>query len=143
MLKTLLTCILCMIAIQTLAQDLQHQAQAEYKRCLRETKQARDECSFGGCGNILGSCYEREVNLINSQIAKQVQQFKTETCKADAQLMADEFEGLKERLWRINALDNTWDGMQLKVDLALLHHKTLQALVDTCVKRQSTAAGAR
>lgn len=118
-------------------------AEAEYKRCLRETKQARDECTFGGCGNILGSCYEREVNLINEQIAKQVQQFKTESCKADAQQMADEFEGLKERLWRINALDNTWDGMQLKVDLALLHHKTLQALVDSCVKRKSTAAGAR
>lgn len=118
-------------------------AEAEYNRCLRETKQARDECTFGGCGNILGACYEREVNLINEQIAKQIQQFKTETCKADAQLMADEFEGLKERLWRINALDNTWDGMQLKVDLALLHHKTLQALVDTCVKQKPTAAGDR
>lgn len=118
-------------------------AEVEYKRCLRETKQARDECTFGGCGNILGACYEREVNLINEQIAKQVQQFKTEACRADAQLMADEFDGLKERLWRINALDNTWDGMQLKVDLALLHHKTLQALVDTCVKGKSTAVGAR
>jgi len=138
MLKTLLTCLFCVIASQTLAQDIQRMAEAEYKRCLRETKQARDECTFGGCGNILGSCYEREVNLINEQIAKQVKQFKTEACRADAQQMADEFEGLKERLWRFNALDNTWEGMQLKVDIALLHHKTLQALVSACSIRSKS-----
>lgn len=42
------------------ARDLAAAAQAEYRQCLKYTAEAARSCSFGGCGNIQASCYQRQ-----------------------------------------------------------------------------------
>jgi uncharacterized membrane protein len=128
---------LMLFAAQALAMDISVKAKSEYKQCLRETKKARNECTQGGCGNIVASCYERQIAAIDQQNSEIFERLKQAGCEKSAEQLSIEFADFSERIFKLQAFDNTWSGFDLKVDVALLKNKALLSLVSECKSRAS------
>lgn len=114
------------------AQDPRFAAAAEYQACLKESEQAREECSFGGCGNILGACYERQIAVIEQDSARVYGQFQGSACAESAGKIDAEFSGLEDRLAKLQQFDGTWSGFELRVELAAAKNKSFKLLASDC-----------
>ncbi|MEG3790602.1 hypothetical protein V1318_10790 [Lysobacter sp. CCNWLW3] len=114
------------------AQDPRAAATAEYQACLKESEQAREECFFGGCGNILGACYERQIAVIEQDSARVYGQFQGSACAESAGKIDAEFSGLEDRLAKLQQFDGTWSGFELRVELAAAKNKSFKLLASDC-----------
>ncbi len=107
-------------------------AKSEYQRCLRETERARKECTFGGCGNILGSCYEREITVIETDSEKLTQSLQSKKCALQAIQLSTNFATLQEANSKIDALSGSWSEFDLRVRTSLLKNHALHLLAKEC-----------
>lgn len=109
-------------------------AKKEYLNCLRETERARRECTFGGCGNILVSCYEREIAVIETDSEKLAQSLQMKSCASQALQLISNFDSLEAANSKFSLLRGSWSELDLKVQTALLKNQALQAFSKECVK---------
>jgi hypothetical protein len=114
------------------AKDLRTAARTEYQACLKETARARKECSFGGCGNILGACYEREIAIFENDSNRISEKLDRGSCTASSVRVNEEFSNLEQRLLKIAQFDNTWSGFDLRVELAAVKNRSLVLLQSEC-----------
>jgi hypothetical protein len=128
---------LMLFTAQAVAADIAMQAKSEYKQCLRETKAARDACVYGGCGNILASCYERQIDVIDRQTNEIFLRLKQSHCEKSAEQLNVEFTDFSERILKLQAFDTTWSGFELKVEIALTKNKAFVLLESECKSKTS------
>jgi hypothetical protein len=93
------------------AQGIRREARQQFDQCMLETQRDREQCCFGGCGNIVGSCYDRQLAAVSAA---------TEIDRLDSSLKAQ------------LPLDGTWSGYEVQVETALLKHSVMSALVEEC-----------
>ena len=111
---------LMLLAAQAEAKEIALVAKREYNACLKETAQARAECSYGGCGNILASCYERQIDVFEHDSEKRVDHLTALNCKEQAHVVSDRFNKLGEELVKLREFEHTWSGYELRVETAHL-----------------------
>lgn len=114
------------------AKDLQSQAKAEYQACVKETERDRETCTFGGCGNALGSCYERQIAVFDNDSVRVSDALAKGACADQAKTINEQFAAMEERLLKLGSFDNTWSGFELRVDLATARNKALSLLASEC-----------
>jgi hypothetical protein len=114
------------------APSVEQAAKQEFKRCLKETKKARDECTFGGCGNIMWSCYERQIQVIQSDSELQLDKLKAGRCSAEAERLVHNFDTWQTANENLDAFNRTWSGAELSVQSQLLKNHALQMLAYEC-----------
>lgn len=129
--KLILLTVFASHAVFAHAQDPQPAATAEYQACLKESEQAREECSFGGCGNILGACYERQIAVIEKDAAQATERLQGACAESAAKLSA-QFAELQGNLLKLQQFDGTWSGFELRVELATAKNKSLKLLASEC-----------
>jgi uncharacterized membrane protein len=127
-----LSFMLMLLAAQAVAADIAIKAKSEYKQCMREMKTARNQCVQGGCGNIVVSCYERQIATIDAHSNASFQRLKQSGCEKSAEQLVVEFTDFSERIFKRQAFENTWSAFDLKVDIALLKNKALLSLELEC-----------
>ncbi|ALN65247.1 hypothetical protein GLA29479_4410 [Lysobacter antibioticus] len=99
---------------------------------MTETKADREQCSFGGCGNIIGTCYDRQLGTISASIELLMRQLSAGQCAQSAASAATEIDALDARLKSLPPLDNTWSGYEIQVEIAMLKHKVLSGMTKEC-----------
>ncbi|MGO4260730.1 hypothetical protein [Lysobacter sp. TAB13] len=114
------------------AGDIKLQADKQFDQCLRETKKDREQCSFGGCGNIVGACYERQLGAISAATEPLTKRLSAGRCAQVAATAATDIDTLDSRLKSLPPLDNTWNGYEVQVEVALLKHKVMSAIAKEC-----------
>ena len=118
-----------------LAKDLRVEAKKEFEKCIRDTKKEREQCSFGGCGNIIGACYERQLNVISLATDSVEKIIETGRCKQAGNSASNEIENLNSKLKQFVQFDNTWSGYEVQVEVALLKNNVMNALKRECEAR--------
>lgn len=126
-----------------LAQDAHPAATAEYQACLKESEQARKACAFGGCGNILGACYERQVAVLEQDSARVAERVQGAACAESAAKIVVEFSGLEASLTKLRQFDGTWPGFELRVALAEAKNQSLKLLASECAEPKQPSAPVR
>ena len=119
-------------AVQGDAKDLRSAARSAYQACFKETAGARNSCSSGGCGHIVGSCYERQIAVFESDSARIAASLGGGRCAAAAATIGDEFDRLDRRLSTIPQFDDTWSGFDVRVALAESKNRSLDLLATEC-----------
>jgi hypothetical protein len=114
------------------ALDAERLGASEFRKCARETKVARNECELGGCGNILASCYERQVAAIDSQTDSLLLQLGQTHCGSSARTLDQAFVELTSQLGQVRELNGEWSSFELKVDAAVMKNHALQSLARRC-----------
>ncbi|WP_057916436.1 hypothetical protein [Lysobacter antibioticus] len=114
------------------AQGIQAEARKQFDECMTETKADREQCSFGGCGNIIGTCYDRQLGTISASIELLMRQLSAGQCAQSAASAATEIDALDARLKSLPPLDNTWSGYEIQVEIAMLKHKVLSGMTKEC-----------
>jgi hypothetical protein len=112
--------------------DIKREADKQFDQCLRETKKDRERCSFGGCGNIVGACYERQLGTISAATEPLTKRLSAGRCAQAAASAAADVDTLDSGLKSLPPLDNTWNGYEVQVEVALLKHKVMSALAKEC-----------
>lgn len=124
--------IFALLPVVSFAQEIQAEARKQFEECMMETTTDREQCSFGGCGNIVGACYDRQLGTISSSIELLTKQLSAGQCAQSAASAATEIDALDARLKSLPPLDNTWNGYETQVEIALLKHKALSAMTKEC-----------
>jgi hypothetical protein len=114
------------------AADVDSIARREFDACIKETQADRNVCSFGGCGNIVAACYERQMNAISMANDSLVSKLNTGRCMSIANSTAEEIDGLDSKLKLLAPFDGTWSGYDVQVQVALLKNGVLSALIKEC-----------
>ncbi|MFD1296409.1 hypothetical protein ACFQ4Q_07165 [Lysobacter gummosus] len=114
------------------AGDIKLEADRQFDQCMRETKKDREQCSFGGCGNIVGACYERQLGTISAATEPLTKRLSSGRCAQAAASAASDIDSLDSRLKSLPPLDNTWNGYEVQVEMALLKHKVMSAVAKEC-----------
>lgn len=109
-------------------------ARAEFALCYRQSIKAMKECAFGGCGNILGACYEKELGVIEADTDAKLLRLQGGKCAEEADSLEGIHLSLKERIGKSRSLESRWNGKDLQVEAALLRNHTLKALLEECGK---------
>lgn len=130
--KRLLILVCAALAGTGHAKDLQSVAKAEYQACLTASEQDRKACTFGGSGNALGVCYERQIAVFDNDSARVSDELAKRACADQARTTNEQFAALEERLLELGPFDNTWSGFELRVELAAARNKALSLLVSEC-----------
>ena len=130
--KPLLILICAALAGTVHARDLQSQAKAEYQACLKASEHDRKTCTFGGCGNALGACYERQIAVFDNDSVRISEEFAKGACAEHAKTTDAQFAALEERLLKLGPFDNTWSGFELRVELAAARNQALSLLASEC-----------
>lgn len=130
--KLLLTIALAALAGLVHAEDLRSVAEDEYRACLKESEQARKECSFGGCGNILGACYERQIAVFENDSVQVAERLKQGACAESAETVNEQFAELERRLLKVEQFNDTWSGFDLRVELAAAKNRALSLAATEC-----------
>lgn len=130
--KLLLTIALAAPAGLVHAGELRSAAADEYQACLKESEQARKECSFGGCGNILGACYERQIAVFENDSAQVARGLKQGACAESAETINEQFAELERRLLKVEQFNDTWSGLDLRVELAAAKNRALSLAAAEC-----------
>ncbi len=126
---TLLLLALPFQAIST--ESVDRTARLEYEKCMRETRAARAACT-AGCGNILASCYERQISIIQADSEAQLERLKAGRCTEQAEKLANHFDVLKANNDGIQGFHGTWSGFELAIQTELLKNRALQMLAHEC-----------
>ncbi|MBJ2158544.1 hypothetical protein [Variovorax sp. IB41] len=119
-------------AFPAFAKDMVLESKNEFRACMQETKPARNDCNFGGCGNIAGTCYERQLNEISSATQALTKKLNAGRCKQAANSASDEVDDLDAKLKLLTPFDGTWSGYDIQVEVALLKNRVMNALATEC-----------
>lgn len=130
--KFIYLAILAIFPLFVFAKDIKLEARKEFDACMKETKKDREQCNFGGCGNIAGSCYERQVNTISLATDSLVKKLSTGRCAQAANSASNEVENLNSKLKLLPPFDGTWSGYDVQVEVALLKNNVMSALAKEC-----------
>lgn len=132
--KSKISCLLiiCFLPLFAFAKDIKHEAAKEFDICMKETKKQRDQCNFGGCGNIIGSCYERQIYKISSATDYLEKKLKVQRCVQAANQASNEIENLNSKLKLLGPFEDTWSGYDVQVEVALLKNNVVNALMKEC-----------
>jgi hypothetical protein len=114
------------------SKDLRSEAKKEFQACMRETKKDREQCSFGGCGNIIGSCYERQMGAISSATDVLEKKLSATRCFQAEKSVSGEIEGLSSKLKALAPFDGTWSGYNAQLEVALLKNSVMNLLAKEC-----------
>lgn len=131
--KTLVLAVILAATSPVQAKGVRASAEAEYQACFKQTARARRDCSFGGCGNILAACYERQIAVFQNDSSRRAELIASGPCAASAAKAAEAFHALEERLLKIPQFDNTWSGFALRVELAATQNQSLALLASECL----------
>ncbi|MBT2744803.1 MULTISPECIES: hypothetical protein [unclassified Lysobacter] len=112
--------------------DIKLQVDKQFDQCMRETRKDSEQCSFGGCGNIVGACYERQLGTIAAATEPLAKRLSTGRCAQAAASVATDIDTLDSRLKSLPPLDNTWNGYEVQVEVALLKRKVMSAIAKEC-----------
>lgn len=124
--------IFALLPATAFAQGIQAEARKQFDECMMETKVDREQCSFGGCGNIIGTCYDRQLGTISASIELLTKQLSAGQCAQSAASAATEIDTLDSRLKLLPPLDNTWGGYEIQVEMALLKHEVMTTMAKEC-----------
>ncbi|QFZ85825.1 hypothetical protein GFK26_25170 [Variovorax paradoxus] len=130
--KSILFAIIFALPLLAFAKDVRLEANREFNACMKETKKDREQCNFGGCGNIAGTCYERQVNSISSATDVLVKNLKSGRCAQSVDVASNEIEALNSKLKLLAPFDGTWSGYDVQVEIALLKNTVMNALTKEC-----------
>lgn len=120
------------ITFSSFAKDVGSEAEKDFDLCMKETKLSREQCSFGGCGNIVGSCYEKQISVVSSATEILVEKLNSEKCREAANSISNEMENLNDKLKLLAPFDGTWGGYDVQIEVALLKNKVMNALAKEC-----------
>lgn len=130
--KTIYFSLLLFLPALVLAKDIRIEAKKEFEKCLRETKKEREQCNFGGCGNIIGACYDRQLNVISLATISLKKSIESGRCKQAGISAAGDIENLDSKLKQLAPFDNTWGGYEVQVEVALLKNNVMNSLKNEC-----------
>lgn len=130
--KSKLLYFLILLPALVFAKDIRLEAKKEFDTCMKETKKYRGQCNFGGCGNIVGSCYERQIYKISAATDSLAKEIKSEQCIQTAKSASNEIENLNSKLKLFTPFDGTWSGYDIQVEVALLKNSVMNALAKEC-----------
>lgn len=122
------------------ARDLAAAAQAEYRQCLKDTAEAARSCSFGGCGNIQASCYQRQQAVFDAATERVAGTLRTGRCAPSAQRLDEDIAALAARTAQVPELASTYAGLALQVRLAEFRNQAFGALAAECGPARDAAA---
>lgn len=114
------------------AKDVRVEAKKEFDGCLKETKKERAQCSFGGCGNIVGACYDRQINVISLSTEALEKKINSGRCVQAANSASRDIGSLDSKLKSLAPFDNTWGGHEVQVEMALLKNSVMSSLASEC-----------
>lgn len=100
------------------ARDLAAAAQAEHRQCLKDTAESAQSCSFGGCGNIQASCYQRQQAVFDEATERVAGALREGRCAPSAQQLDEDIAALAARMAQVPELASTYAGLALQVRLA-------------------------
>lgn len=128
---------LCLIIISLLpvfvfAKNLRVDAKKEFHTCMKETRKGREQCGFGGCGNIVGSCYERQIDTISLATATLEKKLSVTRCSQAEKSVSSEIENLNSKIKTLAPLDGTWSGYEAQIEVALLKNRVMNLLAKEC-----------
>lgn len=129
---SILLSILVFLPATAFAADLRQEAKKAFDRCMVKTKKAREQCSFGGCGNIVGDCYDRQLGTVTAAIEPLTKRLGSGRCAPSASSAATQIDTLDARLKSLPPLDGTWSGYEVMVEVALLKYKVMSAMAEDC-----------
>jgi hypothetical protein len=124
--------ILITLPIFSSAKDVKVEAENEFNGCLKETKKERDQCTFGGCGNIVGACYDRQINMISQSTEALEKKINAGRCAQAAISASRDIGNLDSKLKSLAPFDNTWGGYEVQVEMALLKNSVMSSLAGEC-----------
>ena len=130
--KSLILAIIVTLPLFVFAKDIKLEAKKEFNACIKETKKDREQCNFGGCGNIAGTCYERQVNAISSATDALIKNLSTGRCAQAVDAASNEIETLNSKLKLLTPLNETWGGYDVQVEVALLKNSVMNTLAKEC-----------
>lgn len=116
------------------ATTIQAKARAEFAVCYQQSIQAMKECSFGGCGNILAACYERQLAVVQLDTDRKLLRLQEGRCREEVDSLEQAHAAWRERLEISPTLKDAWAGQDLRVEAALLRNHTLKAMLEACAK---------
>lgn len=109
-------------------------ARAEFALCYQGALREKKECASGGCGNVLGACYAKELGVIEADTDAKLLRLQVGKCAEEADSLEGIHLSLKERIGKSRSLESRWNGKDLQVEAALLRNHTLKALLEECGK---------
>lgn len=118
------------------AQGIRQEARQQFDQCMLETQRDREQCSFGGCGNIVGRCYGRQLAAVSAATELMMKQLSAGRCDRATTSAATEIDRLDSSLKALPPLDGTWSGYEVQVETALLKHAVMSALVEECESKR-------
>ncbi|MEN9354364.1 MAG: hypothetical protein RL318_1689 [Fibrobacterota bacterium] len=118
------------------AVTVEAKARAEFAVCYQQSIQAMKECSFGGCGNILAACYERQLAVVQLDTDQKLLRLQEGPCREEVDSLEQAHAAWRERLDISPTLKDAWAGQDLRVNAALLRNHTLKAMLEACTKEK-------
>jgi len=114
--------------------DMEARARAEFALCYRQSAKDMKDCAYGGCGNILGQCYERELGVILTDTDKRLATLHAGRCRVEADSLESAHAAWQYRLEHTRSFQDTWADQELQIETALLRNHALKALQEHCGK---------
>ncbi|MET3496977.1 hypothetical protein [Variovorax boronicumulans] len=133
--KFLYFAVFLVLPIFVFAAEVELTAKKAFDACMRETTKDRERCDFGGCGNIAGSCYERQIDVVSLATELLVKKLGAERCAGAANSASNEIENLSSKLKIRPPFDSTWSGYDVQMEVALLKYKIMDALAKECARK--------
>lgn len=132
---SLLTLLVTPWAANSADNSVEKKAKEEFKKCEIVTRRDRAQCNLGGCAAILRTCYDAEIDFLETKANSLSDEIKNPECLPLLSEFNHDIRDLTKKFDSAAILDSTWSGLEINISAELFRYKALSALHEECERK--------